>query len=119
IARSRPWPPVVMNTGLQATSRLQFLSLKGEMLGSPQDWQPAFVEIFVAPEAWQSVRVERNGEPLPVSLQVIANQARVLAQWPRSGPGWYELRVVIDADSAAVRFPIKPAKISDAGLERL
>jgi hypothetical protein len=104
----------------QPTSKLRFLTVTGEELDSPKDWQPALIEITAARETWRAVHVKRQQSPLPVFLQVLNGHERILASWPGSGPGWYQLRLFIgDQVEDTLRFAIKPAKITDAAFARL
>lgn len=66
---------------------------------------------------WQNARLLRQGVELPLFLQKLGGRTRVLAGWPRSSAGRYELRLEVDrAIAVASTWRIAPKKISDAGL---
>jgi hypothetical protein len=80
---------------------LCFRDLKGELIAAPLEWIPAWIEITgLAPEAAPHIHLWRNGQELEVLARRLkgagdnpTKQAlRLLAEWPRSGTGHYELR---------------------------
>jgi predicted component of viral defense system (DUF524 family) len=102
------------------TSRLRFLSSSGSSLPSPQEWQPALIQVDAPGYSLRSIRLEQHGEQLPISLRVLAGEERVLVDWPRSGPGSYELRLLLDGAEIEVhRLGIKPMKITPVAFARL
>jgi hypothetical protein len=99
---------------------LDFLTTAGGPLTVPKDWQPALVRIAVPVDRWQEVRVERQGKSLPVVLRMIDATPRIVAEWPRSGPGWYDLTLFVETERLeTLRFAVKPEKISEAAFEQL
>src|SRR5215207_2061662 len=88
-------------------------------LSEPVEWRPLLIEVRVPVARWEDVRVDRNGERLPVSLRRFAGRPRVLADWPRSGPGRYRLRVVLDGATTELDLDVRPAKLSADDFARL
>jgi hypothetical protein len=54
----------------------------------------------------------RNGEPLPLRQEKWGGRVRVVAPWPRSGPGHYELRLLGANRPRERRITVWPEKIS-------
>ncbi len=104
------------------TSKLRFLDpSSGALTGVPREWSPALVEILVPHQDWEKgeVRLWRHGEALPVYLKRLNGQVRVLADWPRSGPGHYRLRLELSGGDEAHTFTIQPTKISPEAYAQL
>src|SRR5688500_1029987 len=94
------------------TSRLRFLDTVGAPLEAPTEWAPALVEVLVAPAEWEHVRLWRQGQPAVLYLRVLAGKVRVLAEWPRSDPGYYRLRLEGGGESEEQTVTVHPQKIS-------
>lgn len=97
---------------LLPTSKLSFLNLKGEALEAPLEWQPGFLAVQVPKEQWEEVRLWRQGEELPVFLKRLGKKARVLTDWPRSNPGYYQLRLEYQGEVEEQIVTVWPLKIS-------
>lgn len=85
-----------MTTGIMAsppTSNLRFLTPSGDELEAPLEWMPALVEIPGIGETWPDYRLTAQGRDLPLSHRRVGGVLRVVADWPRSGTGNYELVV--------------------------
>ncbi|MBD2005554.1 MULTISPECIES: DUF2357 domain-containing protein [Cyanophyceae] len=97
---------------LLPTSKLSFLNLKGEPLDAPLEWQAGFLEVQVPKDKWEEVQLWRQGEELPVFLKRLGKKARVLADWPRSNPGYYQLRLEYQGEVEEQIVTVWPLKIS-------
>jgi hypothetical protein len=103
-------------TDSPVTSRLQFRSTGGQPIEQPEDWQPALVEARSTESDWTTVRIELQGEVLPVYLRQVHGTPCILADWPRSGPGSYLIALYSGPDVVEHRtVTIRPGKISSAG----
>lgn len=91
---------------------LQFRDLRGTSVDQPSEWTPALIELFVAPEHWDQARLTLQGADVPVYLRHLAGGVRVLADWPRSGTGHYELQLDLRDEHKCRRVTIGPEKIS-------
>lgn len=102
----------------QASSELRFLTLDGEEIPAPQEWTPGFVEVVGAP-GWERLSLSRGEVALDLGLRKVGGQLRVVAEWPRSGAGRFELRLH-DAQ-AVLTTPcyVKPEKLSEEAVDEL
>ena len=78
------------------------------------------MELQVDPSQWLDTRVNLQG----VELEVYQRKGPdgdpiVVAEWPRSGPGFYRLVTQIGEVSSSVDIAIRPKKISEESYERL
>jgi hypothetical protein len=102
------------------TSELRALDRAGNALAAPREWAPGLVEVPVEPGSWEEARLDRDGSELPLSLRLVSGSQRVVAEWPRSGTGHYELRLSLaGAPVEAVTWTIEPEKISLAAYLRM
>jgi predicted component of viral defense system (DUF524 family) len=97
---------------LPHTSKLSFLSLEGEPLESPAEWQPALLEVRVPIEQRKEVQLWRQGTRLRIFLQEIKGKERILADWPLSNPGYYRLRLEYQGNFEDQIITVWPQKIS-------
>lgn len=98
-----------------ATSRLRALNRSGSPLDAPREWAPGLVEVAIEAGSWEVARLERNSRELPLSLRRIGDTRKVVADWPRSGTGSYELSLFLADDPVeSVTWTIEPEKISPA-----
>jgi hypothetical protein len=105
--------------GSPPTSKLRFTTLRGELQDAPTEWAPALVEIDVATDQWEKVRLRRQGELLAIYLKRVGGEARVLADWPRSGTGHYQLQLECPGWVEERTLTIEPTKISPEAYSRL
>ena len=89
-------------------------------IDAPYEWTPALMELQVDPSQWLDTRVKLQG----VELEVYQRKGPdgdpiVVAEWPRSGPGFYRLVTQIGEVSSSVDIAIRPKKISEESYERL
>ncbi len=101
------------------SARLRLLDLAGQPLAGPIEWTPAVIEVLVAPEAWDRVRVTLQDQPQAVSLRKLDGTARVVVDWPRSGPGRYRLGLDVDGAQEELLLTVHPRKISTAAYVQL
>jgi predicted component of viral defense system (DUF524 family) len=97
---------------LPHTSKLSFLSLEGQPLESPAEWQPALLEVRVPIEQRKEVQLWRQGTRLRIFLQEIKGKERILADWPLSNPGYYRLRLEYQGKVEDQIITVWPQKIS-------
>lgn len=92
---------------------LRALDSDGNVLAAPREWARGFVEVDIPTDLWQEARLERHGNELPLSLRRLGGAQRVVAEWPRSGTGRYELRLSLpDAPPERIVWTVEPTKIS-------
>jgi predicted component of viral defense system (DUF524 family) len=102
------------------SSRLRFLSLKGDELVGPPEWRDAYVEIVDAPEDLESIGLTRNGEPLAVTRRKLGDSLRTVAEWPVAGTGGYSLELREGgAQVEAASFSVTSEKLSPGSYEQL
>lgn len=96
-----------------ATSRLRPLDSRGNALDAPREWTPGLVEVAIETNLWERARLDRGDRELPLSLRRVGDGQKVVAEWPRSGTGHYELRLSLpDAAEETVAWTVEPEKIS-------
>ena len=99
---------------------LGFLSPFGDPIAAPREWTPAFVEaVLPAGNEWQFASLRLNGVELPLSLRRLGGKARLVAEWPRSGPGKYKLRLTAAGGSADTVIEVQPSKLSKTQFAQL
>lgn len=94
------------------TSEPRFVDSYGNPRGTPAEWTPALLAIDGDPANLAGLRVTINGRPSVVSVRMFGGRMAVVAEWPRAGPGWYDVEVVHPDRIARHRLRIAPAKIS-------
>ena len=105
---------------LPPTSSLRFLDVDGGPLAAPPEWAPALVEVKASHDLWDDIRLERNDGPLTLSLRTVGGRGRIVADWPRSGAGHYELRLAVPGHpTQLVAVTVLPRKISASGYAAL
>jgi PD-(D/E)XK nuclease superfamily/Domain of unknown function (DUF2357) len=101
------------------TSRLAFLDSKGQPLDLPREWEPGYVAIDAPVSDWNQVSLTCNGARLDVYAREVAGDARVVAEWPRSGTGHYELDVTHGREREKRQITVWPRKITRSGYTQL
>lgn len=91
---------------------MRVLDAGGGAIDAPAEWTPALVEVLVDPAAWEGVRLTVQGAAIPVSLRRVDGVVRVVADWPRSGPGRYRLHVHGAGFDGESVVSIAPGKLS-------
>lgn len=99
---------------LPPTSRIRFRDLEGRPIGAPVEWQPAFVALAIPDSLWDQARLWCQTERLQVSLRQLNGERFVLADWPRSGTGHYQLRLETPGQEAGdlLTVTVWPTKIT-------
>lgn len=107
--------------GEPCAGALRFLDREGQEVDVPREWEPALVEVLIAPARWEEVRLHFQGGELPLYLQKLRGELRVLADWPRSGAGHYRLQLLRDTESAAENYvvTVRPRKLSSEQFDQL
>src|SRR4051794_14456540 len=102
-------------------SSLRFVTLDGEPLTGPREWTPCYVELDLPLGQLADVAVERNGAELPVTARQLAGDVRVVAEWPRSGTGRYELVARCPPLDWQIQITaeVRPSKLSATGYATL
>ena len=100
-------------------SRLRYLDGRGTAIEVPLEWTRAFVEIHCEPEQLELVKLRRNGVALEISRKLLADRYRVVAEWPLSGAGHYELELTIETgeDPERHRCTVQPRKLDATAVE--
>ena len=99
--------------------RLSFLTMNGQALTAPHEWQPALVCVDAPASDWDRIRLDRHDLPLPVSLRRVGGQPRILADWPRSGVGNYRLTYVCASDRDQATVTVRSEKLTPAATDHL
>lgn len=99
--------------------RIQFRTVDGTAAPAPREWEPMWLEVVAPPANWESATVRVGGRPVPVSLRRLGDAVRMVAEWPRSGPGTYRIEVEASGERSAHTATVRPAKISPAEFEAL
>jgi hypothetical protein len=95
------------------TSRFRFLSEKGASQEGPLEWAQARIVVDCPPGSLTTAKLSRNGTPLTLFERLINGSVELVADWPLSGAGHYELRLELDGDLIEVsRWTVGPAKLS-------
>ena len=98
---------------------VRLLTPSGSVVHQPPEWQPLLIEALVPLSRWQDASLDRQGVFLPLSVRRVGAEARVVADWPRSGPGRYRLRLSLDGTVHEAIIHVRPTKISSEELFRL
>jgi hypothetical protein len=103
------------------TSRLRYLSESGEPIETPREWIKGFVEILCEAEQLESVRLVRNGVDLNVVSRKIGEHRRIVADWPLSGAGHYELELTTGLDGEQERLvcTVPSRKLTTTSVEQM
>jgi hypothetical protein len=72
------------------------------------------VEVQCPSDRWADVSVFRQGVPLLLGVRKIAGRVCLVAEWTRTGPGRYLLRVVLGSTVHDEIVDVRPTKISSA-----
>jgi Uncharacterized conserved protein len=95
---------------LHTSSKLGFYSIEGKSLEVPKEWQPAWIEVRLPPNQLQKVQLFRQGRQL--NLQQHQGRDCIVAEWERSDPGYYQLRLEWGSTVEELRVTVLPEKIS-------
>jgi hypothetical protein len=87
-------------------------------LVGPREWEPCLLEVIDSLDVWDEVELTRNGLPMQVGLQKIGGVKRVVAEWHRSDPGQYEIRLGPE-NPETVWLKVEPQKITTPELEAM
>jgi hypothetical protein len=103
------------------TSRIRYLSQSGELIEAPEEWARSFVEILCDAEHLESVRLVRNGVDLDVISRRIGERRRIVAEWPLSGAGHYELELTTGSSDERERLvcTVPSRKLGSASVEQM
>ena len=105
--------------GVGASEVIRLLSSDGTPVAAFTEWLPALLEVAVPLEQWAAVILTIQGLPVATSVRKLQGQPRIVAEWPRSGPGRYELRLAAGETLATRIIMIRPHKISEAAYEAM
>ena len=101
------------------SASLRLIDVTGSALAAPREWTPALIELLIDPDAWQSVTLSIQNQPVPVSLRRIGGAVRAVAEWARAGPGHYQLRLTTPERDEESVVTVEPRKISRASYQQL
>jgi len=94
------------------TSNLRFLDWEGNQVSSPAEWSTAFVEVCLPLEEMDSIALFLHGRELNVIRSRQFGTPMLLANWERSNPGNYLLRLQHGTAVYEEKVTIRPQKIS-------
>ncbi|MEI6206699.1 MAG: DUF2357 domain-containing protein [Desulfuromonadales bacterium] len=94
------------------TSNIRFLDWEGKQVASPAEWSTSFVEVCLPLEDIDSVALFLQGREMNVIRSRQFGTAMLLANWERSNPGSYRLRLVHGGTVYEEKVTIRPQKIS-------
>jgi predicted component of viral defense system (DUF524 family) len=94
-------------------SQLKFWTVTGKRLETPLEWEPALIELEV--EENDSVQLNLQNKSLEHYKKRLKGKWRVVADWPRSNPGYYRLTL----NGVEQTIKIAPRKISPEAFECL
>lgn len=98
---------------LPHTSKLSFISSYSDQpLDDPIEWEPARLKLKFHPDQWEQIKVWRNGNHLNVRLENINGKKLILADWQRSNPGKYQIKVEFNGEIEEQVITVLPRKIS-------
>jgi PD-(D/E)XK nuclease superfamily/Domain of unknown function (DUF2357) len=101
------------NTASPPISKFRFLSEKGVPQEGPLEWARAQIAIDCPAGSLAAARLSRNDTPLPLSERVVNDSVELVADWPLSGAGHYELQLELDGELIEVsRWTVEPTKLS-------
>jgi PD-(D/E)XK nuclease superfamily/Domain of unknown function (DUF2357) len=102
------------------TSRLSFVTLSGEPLTNPTEWDECHLLIGCDRSTWDSVAVSCNGRALPLTFVDRPEGRRLAARWPRSGPGTYEMQLTSGSEiTERTSCRVLPSKLDDEELSEM
>src|SRR5215213_258878 len=88
-------PPTLVDAAVEPAIRL--LGTDGEPIDAIPEWMPALVELAIPVDAWPTAALHIQGVPIETSVRRLHGTPRILADWPRSGPGHYRLQITSEA----------------------
>lgn len=98
---------------------IRFLDLKGTPVDSPKEWKEALIEVQIVPAVWTFLDLTINDSPQEISLRQLNGQTRVIADWPRSNAGTYNVKVRWGDSSICRRTTVTPTKLSAKSFEAM
>lgn len=107
------------STGSRPISELRFLSSGGDPIDAPSEWSEALLDLGEWIDAWPHLSVTANRNPLELAKRLIGGDERLVASWPRSGPGRHRVSVTTPEASTEATATIRPSKISQVGFEAM
>ena len=93
--------------------KLKFWSIQNKPIANPLEWEPALIEVAV--EDIDSAQLYLQQKPLELYKKRLKGQWRIVADWPRSNPGYYRLTL----NDLEQTLKIIPRKISPEAFECL
>jgi hypothetical protein len=98
---------------------LRLLDPGGTPIDAAREWAPLWVEVGIPPEDWEAAELWRGTEILPLAVRRVGWAVRVVAEWPRSGTGNYELRLLWRSGVFRLPLTVHPEKLSPASYAQL
>lgn len=97
----------------------RFFSLTGVEAPGPREWEPMLVAVPLSPQRWESAALRVNGAMVALQLRRLGGATVVVAEWPRSGPGHYQLELRAHSGVRVTNLRVHPAKLSEGELGQL
>lgn len=96
-----------------------FVDGSGLSIEAPTEWSPAFIEVDVDTEAWESVEARIQGLPAPVQVRRVGGRGVVVVPWERAPAGRFRIEVLAAHRRDQRDVTVAPAKISQTELESI
>jgi hypothetical protein len=100
-------------------SAIHLLDTDGEPIDAIPEWMPALIDLTIPVEAWPTAELRIQGISVETLVRRLHGASRILANWPRSGPGHYRLQFTAGSMTQTRQITIRPRKISEAAYERM
>lgn len=100
-------------------SRLRFLDAAGNLLPVPLEWTAAQIEILLPAEDWSNAALKLQQRELPIRLAKAAGRIVMVAEWPQSNPGHYNLDLNWPGGEERRIVTVAPKKISESSFRQL
>jgi hypothetical protein len=91
----------------------------GAPVAAPREWTQLWVDVRIPVEEWTSAELWRGTEPMPLAVRRLGRTVRIVAEWPRSGTGNYELRLQWRSGEYRLPLTVQPEKLSRNSYARL
>lgn len=97
-----------------SSSPFSFLDVAEQPTESPREWTEGVVVVPLDANELAHGRLLLQGRSLPLSVRILDGKPRVLANWPRTGTGNFELVLELRERAVARQVvSVRPQKISE------
>jgi predicted component of viral defense system (DUF524 family) len=103
-----------------SSSDLVFRDAKGITIDALEEWRRGFIELsWLTVEDLVDLRVDRGDQELAIQARLLDGATRIVAEWPLSGTGNYELSIRRGPDLWHASVRIGPSKLSSDQYEAM